>query len=142
MTKRRTMDVDQKVMEKLAKEYTKNLAITPSVDTTTLEQIAILEEEQLDILADPTFRGNARINKTVAYLKNLIFRTLTLISKAKGEESYLPSVRTVRCQNNALNRLNVIQIDVFILLDKLPDRSAMTELLILENRKASLIATL
>ena len=136
------MDVDQKVVEKLAKEYSKTLVVASTADTTVLEQISILEEEQLDILSDPTFRGNQRINKTVAYLKNLIFRTLTIISKAKGEGAYLPSVRTVRCQNNTLNRLNVIQIDVFILLDKLPDKNDITELLILENRKAAIIATL
>ena len=140
MTKRRNMDVDQKVMEKLAKEYSKTLAAS-SVDTTISEQISILEEEQLDILSDPTFRGSARINKTVAYLKNLTFRTLFLLSKGRGEE-YLPSVRTTRCQNNPLNRLSAIQTDVFILLDKLPDKNDITELLILENRKAAIIATL
>lgn len=136
------MDLDSKTMEKMAKEYAHTLASSDGADLTTLERLIILEEEQLDVLSDPTLRGNARINKTVAYLKNLTFRTLTLLSKAKGEETYIPSVRTVRCpNNNPVSRLLNTQIDVFILMDKLDARDK-TELLILENRKCALLSTM
>ncbi|MBR1748019.1 MAG: hypothetical protein IJ735_07440 [Clostridia bacterium] len=134
--------MDEKTMEKMAREY--KAALATATDGTTVDRIIILEEEQLDCLDDLLYRsaGRSGLNRAASYLKTLTFRTLTLLSALKGE-TYLPSVRN-RCPvQNAISRLKSLQVDIFVLLDELGmDYSTVAELLMLENRKAALIAAL
>ncbi len=132
------MDIDPTAVEQMAREY-KTALDTLSDDV--YERLTVLEEEQLDLLNDVNVRSSARLNRTVNYLKNLIFRSLSLISSAAGNGSYIPSVRSTSPSCNAFNRINALQLDIFVLLDKLTaPYSERAELAMLENRKAALLA--
>ena len=80
--------------------------------------------------------------RTVAYLKSLTYRTLSLLTALKNE-TYLPSVRSRCPAQNALSRFAALQVDIFVLYDEVTEKNAaLAELLSLENRKAALIGGL
>lgn len=141
------MDINPTAVEQMAREYNRTLgALTASDDSGIYEQATILEEEQLDLLNEINVRSSNRLNRTVSYLKNVVFRSLAAINRANGNPSYIPSVRTqnVACSpSSIMNRLMNLQLDIFIILDKLSAPYAdRAELLMLENRKAALLASM
>jgi len=131
--------MDEKTLEKMAKEYA--AALQNGASDGTLDRIVNLEEQQLDCLDDLPLRAPGRVSRTVAYLKSLTYRTLSLLSALKNE-TYLPSVRSRCPAQNALSRFAALQVDIFVLYDALPAAPALNELLSLENRKAALIGGL
>lgn len=140
------MDINPNTVEQMAREYSRSLGTSAAGgDAGVFEQAIILEEEQLDLLNDLNARSSNRLNRTAGYLKNLVYRSLSAISRLNGTSSYIPSVRSSPsvCQTAAAAaRLMNLQLDIFILLDRLSlpyaDRA---ELLALENRKAALLAS-
>ena len=137
------MDINPTTVEQLAREYSRAYAANNVSDNAAIfEQLTILEEEQLDLLNEINVRVSNRLNRTVGYLKNLVYRSLNAIGTLRSVP-YIPSVRNARlsCQNNALNRIANLQLDIFLLLDKLTGAYAdYAELINLENRKQALIA--
>ena len=132
--------MDEKTLETMAKEYAAALKNGSSVDT--IDRIVNLEEQQLDCLDETPFRSPGRPARTVAYLKSLTYRTLSLLAALKNE-TYLPSVRSRCPAQNALSRFAALQVDIFVLYDEVTEKNAaLAELLSLENRKAALIGGL
>lgn len=129
-------------MEQMAKEYKQAMALS-SDNSTTLEQIVLLEENQLELLNDlSSLRSNATV-RTIGYLKNLIFRSLGILNSLLGNPSYIPSLRNNACPYSAPRAILGLydqQLSVFVLADKLPDLPAA--LIDYENRKMSLIVAL
>lgn len=129
-------------MEQMAREYKQAIALSAD-DTTTIEQMILLEENQLELLNDlSSLRSNATI-RTVGYLKNLIFRSLSLLNGLIGNTSYIPSLRNNPCPYSAPRAiLNLYdqQLSIFILSDKLTDLPSA--FIAYENRKMSLIVAL
>lgn len=142
------MDINPNTVEQMAREYNRTLNTPLSANNSgTLEQIIILEEEQLDLLNDfNTRQSSTRVSRTVNYLRNLVYRSLAVLNRMNGNSSYIPSMRNTNflCQQqNATNRLFNLQLDIFILLDRLTtDYADRAEISMLENRKAALLASL
>lgn len=141
------MDINPNTVEQMAREYNRVLENAGANDASSVyEQLIILEEEQLDLLNDISLRSSNRQNRTLSYLRNLVYRSLSVISRMNGDTSYIPSVRAFQNQCSAssvLNRLMILQLDIFILLDRLTSSySDRAELSMLENRKAALLAGL
>lgn len=142
------MDINPNTVEQMAREYGRALENSnfPANNSSVYEQLIILEEEQLELLNCLNCRAPTRIGRTVNYLRNIIYRSLVIISRLNGDSSYIPSVRNTCCpsqQNNIFNRLITLQLDIFILLDKLTaPYSDRAELAMLENRKMSFLASL
>ena len=129
-------------MEQMAREYKQAMAISPD-DTTTIEQMILLEENQLDLLNDLSSLRSGATVRTVGYLKNLIFRSLSILNGLIGNTSYIPSLRNNPCPFSAPRAiLNLYdqQLSIFILSDKLTDLSPA--FIAYENRKMSLIVAL
>ena len=128
--------------ERMAREYKQALALSAD-ETTTVEQLILLEENQLELLNDlSSLRSNLTV-RTIGYLKNLIFRSLQQLNALVGNASYIPSVRSSVCPLStarAVMNLYDQQLSVFILLDKLS--SPPPSLIAYENRKMSLIVAL
>ena len=103
----------------------------------------LLEENQLDLLNDLSSLRSGATVRTVGYLKNLIFRSLSLLNGFIGNTSYIPSLRNNPCPFSAPRAiLNLYdqQLSIFILSDKLTDLSP--SFVAYENRKMSLIVAL
>ena len=62
-------------VERMAREYKQALALSAD-DTTTVEQLILLEENQSELLNDLSSLRSNLTARTVGYLKNLIFRSL------------------------------------------------------------------
>jgi len=129
-------------VERMAREYKQALALSAD-ETTTVEQLVLLEENQLELLNDlSSLRSNLTV-RTVGYLKNLIFRSLQQLNALVGNTSYIPSVRNNVCPLSAARAVMNLydqQLSIFILLDKLS--SPPPSLIAYENRKMSLIVAL
>lgn len=140
------MDINPSTVEQMAREYSRALENGVSVNESSVyEQLIILEEEQLDLLNCLSCRAPSRIGRTVNYLKNVIYRSLVILNRLNGGNSYIPSVRNAYCppQNNVISRFMNIQLDIFVLMDKLSSPySDRAELAMLENRKTALAASL
>ena len=91
--------------EKMAREYKQALALS-SDESTTVEQLILLEENQLDLLNDLSSLRSPLTARTVGYLKNLIFRSLQQLNALVGNTSYIPAIRsrTTRCIWNQSRR--------------------------------------
>ena len=129
-------------VERMAREYKQALALSAD-ETTTVEQLVLLEENQLELLNDLSSLRSNLTARTVGYLKNLIFRSLQQLNALVGNASYIPSVRSSVCPLStarAVMNLYDQQLSVFILLDKLS--SLPPSLIAYENRKMSLIVAL
>ena len=128
--------------EKMAREYKQALSLS-SDESTTVEQLILLEENQLDLLNDLSSLRSPLTARTVGYLKNLIFRSLQQLNALVGNTSYIPAIRNSVCPLStarAVMNLYDQQLSVFILLDKLSSPSPA--LIAYENRKMSLIVAL
>ena len=129
-------------MEKMAKEYKQAIALSVD-DNTTIEQMILLEENQLDMLNDlSSLRSNATV-RTVGYLKNLIFRSLSVLNALLGNTNYIPSIRNNQCPfsaSRAILSLYDQQLSILILSDKLTDLPPA--FVAYENRKLTLITAL
>ncbi len=129
-------------VERMAREYKQALALSAD-ETTTVEQLVLLEENQLELLNDlSSLRSNLTV-RTIGYLKNLIFRSLQQLNALVGNTSYIPSVRNNACPLSAARAvINLYdqQLSIFILLDKLS--SPPPSFISYENRKMSLIVAL
>ena len=142
------MDINPNTVEQMAREYGRALenANIPANNSSIYEQLIILEEEQLELVNCLNLRAPSRTGRTVNYLRNVIFRSLVILSRLNGDGSYIPSVRNTCCPNqqtNIFNRLITLQLDIFILLDRLTTPFAdRAELLNLENRKMALFASI
>ena len=112
-------------VERMAREYKQALALSAD-ETTTVEQLILLEENQLELLNDlSSLRSNLTV-RTIGYLKNLIFRSLQQLNALVGNTSYIPSVRNNVCLLSAARAaMNLYdqQLSIFILLDKLSSPS-------------------
>ena len=129
-------------MEQMAREYRQAIALT-SDDNTTVEQMILLEENQLDLLNDLSSLRSPATVRTVGYLKNLIFRSLSILNGLIGNTSYIPSIRNNPCPCSAPRAiLNLYdqQLSIFILSDKITDLPP--SFIAYENRKMSLIVAL
>ena len=129
-------------VERMAREYKQALALSAD-ETTTVEQLVLLEENQLELLNDLSSLRSSLTVRTIGYLKNLIFRSLQQLNALAGNTSYIPSVRNSACPLStarAVMNLYDQQLSVFILLDKLS--SPPPSLIAYENRKMSLIVAL
>ena len=129
-------------VERMAREYKQALALSAD-ETTTVEQLVLLEENQLELLNDLSSLRSNLTARTVGYLKNLIFRSLQQLNALVGNTSYIPSVRNNVCPLSAARAvINLYdqQLSIFILLDKLS--SPPPSLIAYENRKMSLIVAL
>ncbi len=129
-------------VERMAREYKQALALSAD-ETTTVEQLVLLEENQLELLNDLSSLRSNLTARTVGYLKNLIFRSLQQLNALAGNTSYIPSVRNSACPLStarAVMNLYDQQLSIFILLDKLS--SLPPSLIAYENRKMSLIVAL
>ncbi len=129
-------------VERMAREYKQALALSAD-ETTTVEQLVLLEENQLELLNDlSSLRSNLTV-RTIGYLKNLIFRSLQQLNALVGNTSYIPSVRNNVCPLSAARAVMNLydqQLSIFILLDKLS--SPPPSFISYENRKMSLIVAL
>ncbi len=129
-------------MEQMAREYKQVIALS-SDDNTTVEQMILLEENQLDMLNDLSSLRSSATVRTVGYLKNLIFRSLKDLNALLGNTSYIPSLRNNPCPYSAPRAiLNLYdqQLSILILSDKLA--SLPSSFIAYENRKLSLIVAL
>lgn len=138
------MDINGMNMEELAKAYRANLAATEPTDrSTTIEAMINLSEAQLDVL-NQTICSSARQNKNINYLKNITYRSIVLLNSLISAESYVPPFRNYGRNSNPnyVSRLNELQIDIFVLADKLTYAQDLAQILNLENRKMSIIAIL
>lgn len=135
------MFFDASKTEELAREYKKVLGnAAVSADGEIPERITVLLEEQL-ALAD-LFPARSP-QKRISYIKNLIFRSLNLLSELKGEARYLPPVNAGRPPQNSIpQRFFALQTDIYILLDKLEPSPGKAELQNAEDRKLALFLTL
>lgn len=142
------VNYDTPNMELLAKEYNKVLSEytnnAVSDEKSILERVMILLEEQAEIIEINSRCGSSRINKTLAYIKNLTYRSIVKVNQMLENSAYIPSFQAK--QNNVgsvINRLIEIQINIFILLDKLQgEYASRAELLQWENRKTAFLATI
>lgn len=128
--------------EQMAREYKQALALS-SDESTTVEQLILLEENQLELLNDLSSLRSTLTARTVGYLKNLIFRSLQQLNALVGNNSYIPSVRSNVCPLStarAVMNLYDQQLSIFIQSDKLT--SPPPSFLSYENRKMSLIIAL
>jgi hypothetical protein len=128
-------------IEKLARDYKTALE---NGSETTLDRIVVQEEYQLEWLNALTGRVSGLTERTVNYLKNIIYRSLKILNNLSGNDSYVPSYHSssVRCGSVKSNLLGA-QINIFVLLDELNlPYEGVAELWSYENRKAALIATL
>ncbi len=129
-------------MEQMAREYKQAIALTGD-DNTTIEQMILLEENQLDMLNDLSSLRSAATVRTVGYLKNLIFRSLSVLNGLLGNTSYIPSIRNNPCPFSAPRAVLSLydqQLSILILSDKLS--SLPSSFIAYENRKLSLIVAL
>ena len=129
-------------LEQMAREYKQAVALTAD-DSTTIEQLILLEENQLDLLADLSSLRSPLTVRTVGYLKNLIFRSLKDLNVLVGNTSYIPSIRSSSCMLSAPRAiLNLYdqQLSILIQSDKLSDLPP--SFISYENRKLSLIVAL
>ena len=129
-------------VERMAREYKQALALSAD-ETTTVEQLVLLEENQLELLNDlSSLRSNLTV-RTIGYLKNLIFRSLQQLNALAGTTSYIPSVRNNVCPLSAARAVMNLydqQLSIFIQSDKLS--SPPPSFISYENRKMSLIVAL
>lgn len=142
------VNYDTPNMEMLAKEYNKVLSeyvnTTSTDDNSILERVMILLEDQAEIIEINSRCGTNRINRTLAYIKNLTYRSIVKVNQMLNNSAYIPSFHTNQGNvNSMVNRLLELQIDIFVLLDKLQgDYAFRAELLQWENRKTAFLASL
>ena len=130
-------------IERMAREYRAAMENSSADNSSTIDQIMILERNQLDIL-NSIQKVNSITMKTVNYLKSLTYRVLTKLNALNGNGSYIPAFRNTStvCYGIKVGLLGY-QIDIFVLLDKLiVPFSDIAEITALENRKTSLISYL
>ena len=131
-------------IEQLAREYKHALEASSSDDTSVVEQIIVLEENQLDYLNALLQRVPPQARRTVNYLKNIVFRSLQKLNSILRNDSYVPSFRNVNIPNSSLiGAILSTQISIFVLFDKinLPFND-IAEILSLENRKLGFMTLL
>ncbi|MDD4315975.1 MAG: hypothetical protein PHC84_02315 [Clostridia bacterium] len=141
------MQVDTGTIEKMAREYNQVLSNYDISDNATniIERLIMLSEDQLDIincmLCQPQIRYCSKI---LNYLKTLITSAIIALNRLLNRGEYIPPFRNPRCNQSysaAFMRLVELQLDIFVLLDKLaPLRSDITNVLILENRVMAVIS--
>lgn len=142
------VNYDSPNMEMLAKEYNKVLSEyvnnATTDDKSILERVMILLEDQAEIIEINSRSCSNRINKTLSYIKNLTYRSIVKVNQMLGNSAYIPSFHTNQGSVNAMvGRLLEIQIDIFVLLDKLQSEyTTRAELLQWENRKTAFLASL
>jgi len=132
------MNVDY--MEEMAREYAKVLKPkSKENEAEILSRLTVLEERQTDIIDALLCGCPSTAVRALNYLKNLIFRSLNAISVKLGAGAYIPPAERAFCEEATVAALANLQIDIFILLDKLDDPSSLCPI---ENRKCSIIALL
>ncbi len=127
------MDFDQPNIELMAKEYHQLLQDNPNDN---YERIINLAEEQLDIIN--YYVVYKKRDSTSSYLHNLTYRCLCLYTQHIDKTSYIPAYRKTYSTYSKI-RLISLQIEIFALLDKIPQNENLGQMLILENRKLMLI---
>ncbi len=143
------VNYDAPNMEMLAKEYNKVLAdynlSNVSDDNSILERVMLLLEDQVELMEINTRCFSPRVVKTWAYIKSLAYRSIVKINQMLNNSAYIPSFRNGQMNNmvTLVSRLLETEIDILTLLDKLKgDFSVRAELLLFENRKTALLASL
>lgn len=141
------MQIDTQSMEKMAREYNQVLSNYDITDSSSglLEKIIILSENQLDIINNMLyFNQSKQCKKSLNYLKNLIITAIIAIHKLLDKGDYVPSFRNpdnMTSYQNSYIKLTSLQLDNFILLDKLAlVRNDIANIQMLENRVMSIIS--
>lgn len=141
------MQIDTQSMEKMAREYNQVLSNYDISDSSAglLEKIIILSENQLDIINYMLCCPQSKqCKKSLNYLKTLITTAIIALHKLLDQGDYLPSFRNSDNMYNYQNsyiKLTSLQLDIFILLDKLAlVRNDIINIQMLENRIMSIIA--
>ncbi len=143
------MQIDTDAIEKMAREYNKSLSnynISNS-STSILERIILISEDQLEIINYLLcFFQTRQTSKVLNYLKTLKTSSIISMNRLLEQGDYIPpfrnSERTIGVQASYLKLVDM-QIDVFILLDKLfQTTDNLQNILILENRAMSIISVI
>ena len=143
------MQIDTDTVEKMAREYNQALSNYNISDSSTnlLERLILLAENQLDIINFLLCCPQSRYcSKILNYLKTLKTNSIININRLLDRGEYIPSFRnperTLNYQNSYIKLVD-LQIDIFILLDKLSlVREDIENLLILENRSMAVISVI
>ncbi|MFW5780307.1 MAG: hypothetical protein ACOCWI_02520 [Bacillota bacterium] len=143
------MQIDTDAVEKMAREYNQALSNYNISDSSTnlLEKLIILSENQLDIinflLCCPQSRYCSKILNYLKTLKtNSIINMNRLLDKGEYIASFRNPERALNYQNSYMKLVD-LQIDIFVLLDKLSQvREDIENILILENRSMAVISVI
>ncbi len=144
------MQLDPDTVERMAREYNRSLADYNRISDSAanlIEKIILLIENQLDIIDCLLCCPQSRhCRKILNYLKNLKKASIIALNRLLNRGEYIPLYRNpdrIRDCQNAFHRLVDIQIDIFILLDRLSlIKENLTNILILETRAMALIAVI
>lgn len=141
------MQVDPGTIEKMAREYNQVLSSYEISDNASniIEKIITLSENQLDVINFMLCQPQSRhCSKILNYLKTLITSAIIALNRLLNRGEYIPPFRNPPRSPryiSAFARLVDIQLDIFVLLDKLMHlRTDLTDILILENRVMSVIS--
>ncbi len=141
------MQVDPGTIEKMAREYNQVLSSYEISDNASniIEKIITLSENQLDIINFMLCQPQSRYcSKILNYLKTLITSAIIALNRLLNRGEYIPPFRNPPRNPryiSAFARLVDIQLDIFVLLDKLtPLRNDLNDILMLENRVMSVIS--
>lgn len=143
------MQLDTDAVERMAREYNQSLSDYTISDSATniIERIINLAEDQLDIINYMLcFPQTRHCSKILNYLKTLITSSIMAMNKLLDRGDYVPPFRNPRRLSGyqtSFDRLVDLQIDKFILLDKLSQiRTDINNILILENRIMTVISVI
>ncbi len=139
--------LDIESVEKMAREYSQSLANYNISDSSSnlIERIIVIVENQLEIINYLVCVVQSRpSSKILNYLKTLKTTSVMALNKLANKGDYVPafrnSERTIGYQASYARLVNM-QIDIFVLLDKLAqEKNNITDVLILENRAMGIIS--
>jgi hypothetical protein len=143
------MQLDTDAVERMAREYNQALSNFNISDSSLniLERLINIIENQLDIINFLLCCPQSRhCSKILNYLKTLKTNSVIKINRLMDRGEYIPSFRnperTLNFQNSFIKLVD-LQIDVFVLLDRLSQfREDLTDVLILENRSMAIISSI
>lgn len=143
------MQLDTDTVERMAREYSQSLSDFSISDTASnlIERIILLSENQLDIINYMLcFPQSRRCSKILNYLKTLKTASIVAMYRLLNRGDYLPPFRNPERligYQASYAKLVDIQIDIFILLDRLTQaRENITDILILENRAMAIMGVI
>jgi len=140
------MDLENRAIEKMAREYKTALAGSALVRGTggaeaASERAVIIIEEQLDLIDAllSVTRGNKFLQRLLSYLKSIKSSSAILFSRLSGKGEYIPSFRQNDISGNLMIRLLELQINLFVLLDSISRLTDAQNLQLIENKALGVI---